>query len=43
MSSEYGIYLIVFFAVLIFSATASELFFRRREVSVRVSKSSAET
>lgn len=27
MSSEYGIYLIVFFAVLIFSATASELFF----------------
>ncbi|MBB4480710.1 type II secretion system F family protein [Rhizobium etli] len=41
MSSEYGIYLIVFFAVLIFSAAASELFFRRREVSVRVSKSSA--
>ena len=40
MSSEYGIYLIVFFAVLIFSATASELFFRQREVSVRVSKSS---
>ncbi|NDK48967.1 type II secretion system F family protein [Rhizobium laguerreae] len=43
MSSEYGIYLIVFFAVLIFSATASELYFRRREVSVRVSKSSAAT
>ncbi|MBY5403756.1 type II secretion system F family protein (plasmid) [Rhizobium sp. WSM4643] len=41
MSSEYGIYLIVFFAVLIFSAAASELFFRQREVSVRVSKSSA--
>ncbi|GGD81288.1 MULTISPECIES: type II secretion system F family protein [Rhizobium] len=40
MSSEYGIYLIVFFAVLIFSAAASELFFRQREVSVRVSKSS---
>ncbi|MBB4289170.1 tight adherence protein C [Rhizobium leguminosarum] len=43
MSSEYGIYLIVFFAVLIFSAAASELFFRQREVSVRVSKSSAAT
>ncbi|ANK89394.1 MULTISPECIES: type II secretion system F family protein [unclassified Rhizobium] len=41
MSSEYGIYLIVFFAVLIFTAAASELFFRQREVSVRVSKSSA--
>ncbi|OHV19183.1 type II secretion system F family protein [Rhizobium sp. RMa-01] len=40
MSSEYGIYLIVFFAVLIFTAAASELFFRQREVSVRVSKSS---
>ncbi|WHO76764.1 type II secretion system F family protein [Rhizobium sp. BT03] len=43
MSSEYGIYLIVFFAVLIFSAAASELLFRQREVSVRVSKSSAAT
>ncbi|MBB3914874.1 type II secretion system F family protein [Rhizobium fabae] len=43
MSSEYGIYLIVFFAVLIFSAAASELFFRQREVSVRVSKSAAAT
>lgn len=41
MSSEYGIYLIVFFAVLILSAAASELFFRQREVSVRVSKSSS--
>jgi len=41
MSSEYGIYLVVFFAVLIFSAAASELFFRRREVGVRLSKSSA--
>ncbi|ABC93750.1 putative tadC pilus assembly protein (plasmid) [Rhizobium etli CFN 42] len=41
MSSEYGIYLIVFFAVLIFTAAASELFFRQREVSVRVLKSSA--
>ncbi|ANL36456.1 type II secretion system F family protein [Rhizobium phaseoli] len=41
MSSEYGIYLVVFFAVLIFTAAASELFFRQREVSVRVSKSSA--
>ncbi|MBX4906421.1 MULTISPECIES: type II secretion system F family protein [Rhizobium] len=41
MSSEYGIYLIVFFAVLIFTAAASELFFRQREVAVRVSKSSA--
>ncbi|WP_064707130.1 type II secretion system F family protein [Rhizobium bangladeshense] len=41
MSSEYGIYLILFFAVLIFTAAASELFFRQREVSVRVSKSSA--
>ncbi|WP_064692358.1 type II secretion system F family protein [Rhizobium aegyptiacum] len=43
MSSEYGIYLILFFAVLIFTAAASELFFRQREVSVRVSKSSAAT
>ncbi|TLX08463.1 type II secretion system F family protein [Rhizobium sp. MHM7A] len=43
MSSEYGIYLILFFAVLIFTAAASELFFRQREVSVRVSKSSSAT
>ncbi|MBZ9792417.1 type II secretion system F family protein [Rhizobium sp. 3T7] len=41
MSSEYGIYLVVFFAVLIFSAAASELFFRRREVGIRLSKTSA--
>jgi len=41
MSSEYGIYLIVFFAVLIFSAAASELFFRRREVGVRLSEATA--
>ncbi|TCU14784.1 type II secretion system F family protein [Rhizobium sullae] len=38
MSSEYGIYFIVFFAVLIFSAAASELVFRRREVGARLSK-----
>lgn len=38
MSAEYGIYLIVFFAVLIFSAAVSELVFRRREVGVRLSK-----
>ncbi len=41
MSSEYGIYLIVFFSVLIFSAAASELFLRRREVGVRLSEATA--
>jgi tight adherence protein C len=43
MSSEYGIYLIVFFSVLIFSAAASELFFRRREVGVRLSEATTAT
>ncbi|PKA43784.1 pilus assembly protein TadC [Rhizobium sullae] len=38
MSSEYGIYFIVFFSVLIFSAAASELVFRRREVGARLSE-----
>jgi tight adherence protein C len=41
MWNEYGIYLIVFFSVLIFSAAASEVVFRRREVGVRLSKASA--
>ncbi|WFU47162.1 type II secretion system F family protein [Sinorhizobium terangae] len=41
MSSEYGIYFIVFFSVLIFSGAASELIFRRREVGVRLSETSA--
>ena len=35
---EYGIYIVVFFAVLIFSGVASELVFRRREVGVRLSE-----
>ena len=35
---EYGIYIVVFFAVLIFSAVTSELMFRRREVGVRLSE-----
>ncbi|AFL51542.1 tight adherence protein C [Sinorhizobium fredii] len=38
MWNEYGIYLIVFFSVLIFSAAASEVVFRRREVGVRLSE-----
>ncbi|AJD39895.1 type II secretion system F family protein [Rhizobium sp. SEMIA 4085] len=38
MSSEYGIYFIVFFSVLIFAAAASELVFRRREVGARLSE-----
>ncbi|MCW0000967.1 type II secretion system F family protein [Pararhizobium sp. YC-54] len=38
MFGEYGIYLIVFFSVLIFTAAASELVFRRREVGVRLSE-----
>lgn len=41
MWNEYGIYLIVFFSVLIFSAAASEVVFRRREVGVRLSEASA--
>jgi len=38
---EYGIYIVVFFAVLIFSAVTSELMFRRREVGVRLSETTA--
>ncbi|ASY72040.1 type II secretion system F family protein [Sinorhizobium fredii] len=38
MWNEYGIYLIVFFSVMIFSAAASEVVFRRREVGVRLSE-----
>lgn len=38
MLGEYGIYLIVFFSVLIFTAAASEFVFRRREVGVRISE-----
>lgn len=41
MFGEYGIYLIVFFSVLIFSAAASEFVFRRRAVGVRVSETAA--
>lgn len=41
MWNEYGIYLIVFFSVLIFSAAASEVVFRRRAVGVRLSEASA--
>ncbi|PSH68920.1 pilus assembly protein TadC [Phyllobacterium brassicacearum] len=41
MSSEYGIYFIVFFSVLIFAAAASEFVFRRREVGVRLSEATA--
>ena len=40
---EYGIYLVVFFAVLIFSGVASELVFRRREVGIRLSETTAKT
>jgi len=38
---EYGIYIVVFFAVLIFSAVTSELMFRRREVGVRLLEATA--
>ena len=38
MFGEYGIYIVVFFAVLIFSTAASEFVFRRREVGARVSE-----
>ncbi|MEY9785157.1 type II secretion system F family protein [Sinorhizobium fredii] len=41
MWNEYGIYFIVFFSVLIFTATASEVVFRRREVGVRLSDAGA--
>ncbi|MBP2237500.1 tight adherence protein C [Sinorhizobium kostiense] len=41
MWNEYGIYLIVFFSVLIFAGAASELLFRRREVAVRLSEAGA--
>ncbi|OHV74371.1 type II secretion system F family protein [Ensifer sp. LCM 4579] len=41
MWNEYGIYLVVFFSVLIFSAAASEVVLRRREVGVRLSEASA--
>ncbi|WP_113132431.1 type II secretion system F family protein [Hyphomicrobiales bacterium] len=43
MMGEYGIYLVVFFAVLIFSGVASELVFRRREVGIRLSETTAKT
>ncbi len=38
---EYGIYIVVFLAVLIFSAVTSELVFRRRAVGVRLSETTA--
>ena len=38
---EYGIYIVVFFAVLIFAGVSSELVFRRREVGVRLSETTA--
>lgn len=38
---EYGIYIVVFLAVLIFSGVTSELMFRRREVGVRLSEATA--
>ncbi|MCK3778971.1 type II secretion system F family protein [Ensifer sesbaniae] len=38
---EYGIYIVVFFAVMIFSGVISELVFRRREVGVRLSETTA--
>lgn len=38
---EYGIYIVVFFAVLIFSGVTSELVFRRREVGARLSETTA--
>lgn len=41
MLGEYGIYLIVFFSVLIFTGAASEFVFRRREVGVRISETTA--
>lgn len=40
---EYGIYFVVFFAVLIFSGITSELVFRRREVGVRLSETTAKS
>jgi len=40
---EYGIYIVVFFAVLIFAGVSSELVFRRREVGVRLSETTAKT
>lgn len=40
---EYGIYIVVFFAVLIFSGVVSELVFRRREIGVRLSETTAKT
>lgn len=40
---EYGIYFVVFFAVLIFAGVASELVFRRREVGVRLSETAGKT
>ncbi len=43
MSGEYGIYLIVFLSVLIFTAAASELVFRRREVGVRLSETATKS
>ncbi|MCV9961694.1 type II secretion system F family protein [Pararhizobium sp. BT-229] len=43
MFGEYGIYLIVFLSVLIFTAAASELVFRRREVGVRLSETAAKS
>lgn len=42
MFGEYGIYLVVFFSVLIFSAAASEFVSRRREVGVRLSETAAQ-
>ncbi|MET4690650.1 type II secretion system F family protein [Sinorhizobium fredii] len=41
MWNEYGIYLIVFFSVMIFSVAASEVVFRRREVGVRLTEAKA--
>ncbi|MBZ7925960.1 type II secretion system F family protein [Ensifer adhaerens] len=38
---EYGIYIVVFFAVMIFAGVTSELVFRRREVGVRLSETTA--
>ncbi|KRD67016.1 type II secretion system F family protein [Ensifer sp. Root278] len=38
---EYGIYIVVFLAVLIFTAVTSELVFRRRAIGVRLSEATA--
>lgn len=38
---EYGIYIVVFLAVLIFTAVTSELVFRRRAIGVRLSETTA--